>query len=117
MVNPDLRDKPQRLQPPLVPTFIIPPAGTPLDKDTLEIDKVQNSLYQTQLAEFERQQRAFGDLISFIQETVAAHVVTYFQKEDSHPWSILGALKLRLAPSDDARKLEIEQRYPTLAMV
>ena len=114
LVNPDLPDKPQRLQPPLVPTFIIPPAGTPLNKDTLEIYKIQNSLYQTQLAEFERQQRAFGDLISFIQETVAAHVVTYFQKEDPHPWSILRALKLRLAPSDDARNLEIEQRYHRL---
>ena len=114
LVDPNLTERPQQLQPPMVPTFVIPPAGTPLNKDTLEIYKVQNSLYKTQLAEYERQEKAFGDLIAFIQDTIAAHNVIFIQKEDSHPWNILRALKNRLVPSDEVRSLAIEQKYHKL---
>lgn len=70
--------------------------------------------YKANLGEFERQEGALGDLISFILETVAAHNVIYFQKEDPHPRNILRALKLQFAPSNDARNLEIEQKFHRL---
>lgn len=92
----------------MVPTFVIPGAGSPLKKDTLETYNLQNSLYKTQLAWYEGQEKAFGDLIAFIQDTIAAHNVIFVQKEYSHPWNILRALKNRLTPSDEARSLAIE---------
>ena len=79
-----------------------------------EAYKARKDIYKTKLAKYERQEKAFGDLITFIQETIAAHNVVFIQKEDPHPWNILQALKRRLAPSDEARNLEIEQRYHKL---
>lgn len=92
----------------MVPTFVLPEAGIPLNKDALEPYKLQNSLYKTQLGEYERQKRAFGDLISFIQDTISAHNVTFIQEAEPYPWDTLRALKNGLAPSDHARSLEVE---------
>lgn len=114
LVDPTLTERPQQLELPEEPIYTIPAAGTPLNRDTLEIYKVQNSLYKMQLAAYERQEKAFGDLTAFIQDTIAANNVIFIQKEDSHPWNILRALKNRLAPSDEARSLAVEQKYHKL---
>lgn len=53
-------------------------------------------------------------MITLIQNTIAAHNVIVIQKEEPHPWNILQALKKRLAPSDEVRNLEIEQKYHKL---
>ena len=56
----------------------------------------------------------FGDLISFIQETTSAQNITLIQKVDSYPWDLLRVLKNRLAPSNEARSLEVGQSYHKL---
>lgn len=71
-------------------------------------------MYKVKLAKYERQKEAFGELISFTQDTITAHNVTIIQKEEPHPWNIFRALKRRLAPSDETRSLEIEQEYHKL---
>lgn len=65
---------------------------------------------KTHLAKYERQEKSFSDLITFVRDTIAAHNVTVIQKEELHPWN-LRALKKRLAPIDAERNLEIEQKY------
>ena len=67
LVDPDLVEKPHPLPRPVVPKFVLPQAGTPLDHDAVELYKLQVSLYKIQLGEFNRQKRAFGELVSFIQ--------------------------------------------------
>ena len=114
LVNPELPEKPQTLPEQEVPSFILPPAGQPIDRDALELYKIQNSLYKTQLGKYECQKKAFGDLISFIQETTSAQNITLIQKVEPYPWDLLRALKNRLAPSDEARSLEVEQSYHKL---
>ncbi|MCJ1466216.1 hypothetical protein MMC07_004835 [Pseudocyphellaria aurata] len=63
------------------------------------------------LAKYEKQKKAFGDIITFIQDTIAAHNVTFIQKDEAHPRNLVRALKQRLAPSDEARStlLQIER--------
>ena len=84
------------------------------DMVTYSAFKARKDLYKTDLALYEQQRKSFGDIIGFIQETIAVHNVTFIQKEEPHPWNHLRALKRRLAPSDDARRLQIEQRYHQL---
>lgn len=39
--------------------------------------KARKDIYGTKLAKFERQQKAFGNPITFIQDTTATHNVTF----------------------------------------
>lgn len=114
LVNPDLVEKPHPLSRPVVPTFVLPQAGTPLEQDAVELYKLQVSLYKIQLGEFNRQKRAFGELVSFIQETISAYNSTLIREVEFDPWDMLRALKNRLAPSDHARSLEVERNYHKL---
>lgn len=114
LVNPDLTTQPVSFKEPVESEFQIPDDDTQFDKIKYEADKARKDVNKTSLAKFERQRKAFGDLISFIQETIAAHNVTFIQKEESHPWNLLQALEKRLTPSDEARNLEIEQTYHKL---
>ena len=85
LINPDFTKRPQSLPILVIPTFVIPAAGTPLNKFALELYKLQNSLYKTQLREYEWQKKAFGDLILFIQDTISAHNITFIQKVEPYP--------------------------------
>lgn len=114
LVNPDLTVRPVSLKEPIEPEFQFPADDAQFDKLKYEAYKARKDIYKTNLAEYERQEKAFGDLISFIQDTIAAHNVPFIQKEEPHPWNLLRALKLRPAPIDEARNLEIEQRYHKL---
>lgn len=115
LINPDLTDKPATLQEPAEPEeYNVPDDPNLFNQKAYEAYKAGKDIYKTRLARFEREEKAFWDLISFIQETIAAHNVTLIQKEESHPWNILRALKQRLAPSDEARNPAIEQRYHKL---
>ena len=113
LVNPDLTTRPASLDESEEPGIDIPADGI-LPDGTLDLYKLRKEQYKTQLAKFERQQKAFADLITFTQETIAAHNAVFIQKVEPHPWDLLRALKKRFAPSDDARCLDIEQRYHKL---
>lgn len=72
------------------------------------------SEYKLALAEYQQQEKAFGDLIIFIQETLAAHNVVFIQKAESHLWNIFWALKNQLTPSNMVKSLAIKQNYHKL---
>ena len=114
LINPNLAERPLSLKQPVEPEFEMPDDDAQFDITKYEAYKARKDIYKTKLAKFERQQKAFGDLITFIQDTIAAHNVTFIQKEEPHPWNLLRALKQRLAPSDEARDLEIEPNYHRL---
>ena len=109
LVNLDFFEKPQTLLEPKVLTLTLPLAGIIIDKDILEVYKIQNSLYKTQLRKYECQKKVFGDLIFFIQETTSAQNITLIQKVKPYSWDLLKALMNKLAPSDKAQSLEVEQ--------
>lgn len=81
---------------------------------TYNANKVRRDFYKTNLALDERQEKAFVDTISFVQDTIVAHKITFIQKEQLHLWNILRALKRRLASSDNVRNLKIEHKYRQL---
>lgn len=110
-VNPDLTEKPLSLKKPTEPQFKVLDDDNIFDKVGYEAYRAIRKVYKVKLAENDHQKKAFGDLISFIQDTITAHNITYIQKEDPHPWNMLGTIKRRLAPNDDARSLEIGQNY------
>lgn len=101
--------KPAQPQYPAKP-ILIRLQGGHVDPTSLEAYKLELLEHKIELAEYERQEKAFADLIEFIQETIAAQNVVFIQNED-HLWNILRALKNRFAPSDQAKSLAIEQKY------
>ncbi|MCJ1469801.1 hypothetical protein MMC07_008443 [Pseudocyphellaria aurata] len=97
----------------------MPEDDTQFDKTKYEAYKARKDIYKTNLAKFERREKAFGDLITFIQDTIAAHNVTFIQKEEPHPWDYLRALKTctkrRSAKSRDRTQIPQtvqKARYP-----
>ena len=96
------------------PVFILSTDAATFDPRAYEVYKAQTHIYKIQLAKYEKQQKVFADLITFIQDTITVQNATYIQKEEPHPWNQLRALKTRLAPSYSARCIEIEIKYHRL---
>ena len=71
-VDPDLPDKPAQPEYPTKP-ILARLQGRAIDPTALEVYKLDIIEYETELAEYERQEKAFGDLIGFIQDNIAAH--------------------------------------------
>lgn len=113
LVNPDLAEKPVALAEPEELQYVEPEVGETV-KDAIQDYKDRKEIYKPKLAKYERQEKAFGDPITLIQDMITAYNVTFIQSEEPHPWDILRALKQRLAPSDQARSLEIKQNYHRL---
>ena len=102
------------------PTYLLPPTRPPLpqrDPDgtipapAQQTYKMDSSTYKMDCVDFDRQQKAFSDLIAFIQETIASENITHIAQVESHPWDILRALSQRLAPSDEGRAMQIKEKY------
>ena len=92
----------------------MPAQNQPLDKDFVEIFKLQTAAYRNDLNEYDRQQRALTDIINFIHESISVQTALHIRKVDSHSWSQLRTLKAALVPTDQARSLEIEKQYHKL---
>lgn len=71
-------------------------------------------MYKSKLARYTEQEEAFASIISYIQKSITAQNAVLIQKTETHPHSLLKALKERLAPSDSARALSLEKRYEKL---
>lgn len=96
LVNPNLPEKPVALEALEEPEYIIPEDGKDIDYEAF---KAQTRVYKTRMAEFERQNESFGDLISCIQDTIPIHHFIFFpETEEPHPWNILRAVKRRFGP-------------------
>lgn len=115
-IDPELTKTPVSIERPVELEFHIPDDDAhdaQFDRVKYEAYKARKDIYKTKLARYERQEKAFSDIITFIQDNRCPQC-QFYPNEEPHPWSLLRAPKLRLAPSDEARSLEIEQKYHKL---
>jgi hypothetical protein len=108
-----------------LPTLIEPVRPTPADvnpnktllsqldedeKDELELRREQ---YRDELAKYNRQETAIANFPSHIQESISRNFLVYtFGAETTH--DMLVALRQRVAPTDEARMLELIGKYNKL---
>ncbi|KAF4311823.1 hypothetical protein GTA08_BOTSDO12687 [Botryosphaeria dothidea] len=74
------------------------------------------SNYRADYALYEKQQKALTNLATYIQDSIATNLLPYISNTDSdnHPWTYLTTLKAKLAPTNEATDLELEQQYNQL---
>ena len=73
--------------------------------------KIASSKYKKALQDWKEQKDSMAKIISHIYDTTTVTNLSFIQTVEVHPWNVLRALKARLAPSDSARSLELEQQY------
>lgn len=98
LVNPDIRDQPEYSSRPRTLFVELPITAADLSHQEYNLLKAHFLIYKLQLSEYHRQQAAFHALIIFIHDTISIPNAIYIQKEEAHPWNLLRALKLLLAP-------------------
>ena len=89
LINPDSEVKPLCLSIQTMPEYVMPANDEDFNIVTYNAYKARKEIYKTKLALYKKQRNLFGNIISFIQETVATHNVIFFQKEEAHPWNYL----------------------------
>lgn len=72
-----LDEKPVSLKRPIKPEFQIPDDDAQFDKVKYEPYKARKDIYKTKLAKYERQEKAFSDIITFIQDIIVAYNVGF----------------------------------------
>ena len=110
-MNPSLEAKPESITKPAKPDVqAIKQIPKDQQKAALEELKLDKDIYKFELKDYNKERKAFADLTTFIQDTIAASNIVYLQETESHPWSILRALKQRLSLSDKTRIYELKKK-------
>ena len=113
LVDPDIAIKPTTLQRPIPISIPSLPADGLLSDDEMKMFEQRRKLYKAQLEDFKEESKALADITDAIQDTVSTTNVAYYQNTHD-PWSMLQALKAALAPSDYARRRELEIKFEKL---
>lgn len=113
-VDPSNQAKPEQLEEPEEPDIEVILKAVSTAQDIASLGKVQFSQYKAKKAKWDEQQESIIKLMDFIYESITVPNLISIQKTEVHPYNMLRALKQRLAPSDSARLLEIEQDYARL---
>ncbi|EKG09419.1 Integrase catalytic core, partial [Macrophomina phaseolina MS6] len=71
-------------------------------------------IFRHKINVYDRRQKALAELTTYIQESISTTNLSFITSEEPHPWNILRALQKRLAPTDQARLLELEHQYHQL---
>lgn len=100
---------------PAKPPLYVPATPAAFDPIAAEYHRFQLRNYKELLSDYDRQQKTFSNIIDYIHETLSSSYATVTRQVPSHPWSILRALKLHIAPSDEATSYELEKKYHRLA--
>lgn len=111
LINPNKAVKPAVLPKPTAPIFLMPDSSTPLTTDAYQKHKLQIKNYEILSAEYEKQKKAFADIVSFIQDTITATNAIYIQKAASHPYDILKILQSQVALNKKAQEDVMETLY------
>lgn len=111
LVDPAKSTKPEHLERPLAPNFIVPTDPTKISKESFELYQMQAEVYKIRLEQYEHQQKTFGELMDYFKDTISGHNAFLIQNSEPNPWSILRALHSFLAPTDRARAFEIDTKY------
>ena len=114
LINPTLPVRPIALTKPLEPLFDLGDSAATFGSKAFEYYKAQQEVYNSRLAEYNEQKTGFTAIISFIHETITVENAILIQEIESHPYDLLVALKQRLAPTDQARSLDLEKPYEKL---
>lgn len=85
LIDPDADVKPDSLIEPTLPRYVMPADDTAFNLITYNAHKARKDLYKIDLQLYERQQKALSDIITFIQDTIAASNVPFIQKVAPHP--------------------------------
>ena len=115
LINPDLTKKPKNLSKPQAPAYQ-GSRGANIDLEAYSQWKAQMRLHRADLAEYEKQKESMKQLIKQIQFSISADAAVLIANESSHPYNLLRALKLRFAPTDQTRKIQIKAKYRELCM-
>ena len=94
IINPDLKEKPQRLKKPDCSGMndihsVRASKNAEETKNAMEMYNLDKEVYKIDLAEYEHQVKALTDLITFLQDTITAHNVTYLINIELHSWNLL----------------------------
>ena len=85
-VNPTLNIKPESLAKPAKPDLQrIRQLPKEEQKAALEDFILEKDIYKFELNDYEKERKAFADLTTFIQDTIAAGNIVYLQETESHP--------------------------------
>lgn len=115
LVDPAKDPEPEHPDRPKTPTFERPPENSEINREALELYKMQVKIYPIHYEAYDRKKRAVGNLMKLILDTVALqHITSCIQVADPKPWSMLRALQARLAPMDEAKRVEIATKYHKL---
>ena len=112
-INPSLSEKPASLDRPDEPNYIEDlPGEKPEEIVAKRADyRFREKQWQKKEAKWKEQHESFNKIIEFIYSTVTIGNTAYLQKVEAHPWDLLRALKLKLAPSDTARLMDLRRKY------
>ena len=113
LINPDLIERPENILKPQAPVYQ-GSRGANIDLEAYNQWKAQMGLHRADLAEYEKQRESMKQLIKQIQSSISADAAVLIANESSHPYNLLRALKLRFAPTDQTRKIQIEAKYHEL---
>ena len=81
------------------------------DSDVYITYKFELAVHKIELTEWKKQYEDFRKIIDVIHDIVSLINLIYIQKMKIHFWSILRAIKARLASSDSARIIKFEKEY------
>ncbi|KAL9575969.1 MAG: hypothetical protein Q9212_007511, partial [Teloschistes hypoglaucus] len=109
LISPDLNVKP-RLLPKPKEFWLNKQNPTSAD---MEVFNFENKVYKSQWAAWKEQKDSLSKIQEFILDTCGSTNLKLLQYVDPTPWDLLRALKLRMAPSDSPRQIELEKSVIT----
>ena len=77
LIDPNLDVKPVSFLKPVAPRYAMPVYDTDFNITIYNAYKARNDLFKTDFEIYERQQKALSNIITFIQDTIATHNVTF----------------------------------------
>ena len=66
------------------------------------------------MTKYEKQRKAFKQLIKHIQSTISINIAVLIVNESLHSYNLFRALKFRFASIDQIKKIQIETKYHEL---
>jgi hypothetical protein len=116
-VNPDLAVEPAQPTEPQEPTPELINASKQtvqtLDSTELNLYRMLTTTYNTRLRLYEQKTKEIRNVRKHIRGTISEKNITVIENLDT-PYQILKALKKRLAPTDQARQIEVAKEYGKL---
>lgn len=118
LIDPSKNEKPKNLEEPEAPTepslITAPLSSSEEIAKAIELYGEATEDYTISYEEYDHQQQYLVKIIDFIYDTVSTSNFAFLQGIEAHPWDLLRALQAKLAPSDQARSLELQRLYKKL---